>query len=343
MDSSPTPSRNASADAPDLSAVVITPRSYDTIRKAVRHLHDQSIRDRIEVVIVAPSEVGLDPDREVLAEFWGWRVVPVGEIDNLGPAEAAGFRAARAPAVVYVEEHSFPAPGWAEALIAAHADRWAAVGPAIENANPESAVSWTTMLLDFGDWVAPGVPGPAASLPSHQTSYKRDVLLPFGNTLGALFETETTLQQTLRAQGHELYFEPAARTRHMNVSRFGEVVGLQFYNYREYAANRAGHLRWGWGRRLLYIGGSPLIPAVRGMRVLRQIRRAGLTRELIPRILPSMAVGLVAAAVGEVAGYALGKGDSSRKRVTFELERLSHVTDSDRRTVASQRPESGIS
>jgi hypothetical protein len=77
-----------------------------------------------------------------------------------------------------------------------------------------------------------------------------------------------------------------------------------------------------------------LIPAVRGVRVLRQIRRVGLTRKLIPRILPSMALGLAAAAVGEMAGYALGKGDSSRQRVTFELERLRHVTESDRRTIA---------
>jgi hypothetical protein len=43
---------------------------------------------------------------------------------------------------------------------------------------------------------------------------------------------------------------------------------------------------------------------------------------------------LVSASVGEFVGYALGKGDSSQKRVTFELERLRHVTEEDRRQAA---------
>lgn len=324
------------ASNPDLSAIVVTPRNYETIRKAVEHLRAQAIRERIEVVIVAASKAELDPDREALDDFWGWQVVEVGEIDNLGPAEAAGVRAARGPVVVYVEEHSYPAPGWAEALVEAHAGPWAAVGPSVANANPESAVSWTTMFLDFADWIAPGEPGPAKTLPSHQTSYKRDLLLAYGSRLDRLLETETTLQYDLSANGHRLYYEPTACTHHVNVSRFREVVGLQFFNYREFSANRALLGGWGWPRRLLYIAGSPLIPLVRGRRVLLQIRRRGLQRDLLPRILPSMALGLVSATVGEIVGYALGKGDSSRKRVTFELERLRHVTDRDRRRAGTQ-------
>lgn len=316
---------------PELSAILVTPRSYETIRKSVQHLHAQGIREQIEIVIVAPSKEGLEPDREVLVGFWGWQVVEVGEIDNLGPVEAAGVRAARSPVVVYVEEHSYPLPGWAEALVEAHAGPWAAVGPSVANANPESAVSWTTMFLDFADWVALGEPGPAAALASHQTSYKRDLLLAYGPRLDRLLETETTLQYDLVANGHSLYYEPAARTSHVNVSRWREVMGLQFYNYREFGANRAALGGWGWPRRMLYIAGAPLIPLVRGGRVLRQIRRCGLQGELLPRILPSMALGLVSATVGELVGYAIGKGDSSRKRLSFELERLRHVTERDRR------------
>lgn len=319
---------------PELSAILITPGSYETIRKSVEHLHAQGIRGQIEVVIVAPSREGLEPDHAVLDGFWGWQVVEVGEIDNLGPVEAAGVRASRAPVVVYVEEHSYPLPGWAEALVEAHAGPWAAVGPSITNANPESAVSWTSMFLDFADWVAPGEPGPAAALPSHQTSYKRDLLLAYGPRLDHFLETETALQYDLVANGHRLYYEPAARTNHLNVSRASEIMGLQFYNYREFGANRSALGGWGWPRRMLYIAGAPLIPFVRGARVLRQIRRCGLQRELLPRALPPIALGLVSATVGELVGYAIGKGDSSRKRVTFELERLRHVSERDRRQAA---------
>lgn len=321
---------------PALSVIFITPGSFEAIRKVASHVHAQNVRDRIEVVIVAPSEAELDVDPVAVEGFWGWQVVEVGEIDNLGPAEAAGVYRARGPAVVYVEEHSYPAPGWAEALIRAHAAPWAAVGPAVTNANPQTMVSWTTFFLDFGEWVAPGTPGRAASLASHQTSYKRDLLLTYGERLGRMLETETTLQYDLRARGHELFFEPAARTDHVNVSRFREIIGLQFQNYREYSANRSLQGGWSWPRRLLYIWGSPLIPLVRGGRVVRQIRRAGLGRKLFPGILPSLVIGLVAAAVGELVGYSIGKGDSSQKRVTFELERLRHTSEKDRKQAGAR-------
>ena len=321
---------------PALSVILITPGSFEAIRKVASHVRAQNVRDRIELVIVAPSEAELAMEPAAVEGFWGWQVVEVGGIDNLGPAEAAGVYRARGPAVVYVEEHSYPAPGWAEALIRAHAAPWAAVGPAVTNANPQTMVSWLTFFLDFGEWVAPGEPGRANSLASHQTSYKRDLLLSYGERLGQMLETETALQYDLRARGHELFFEPAARTDHMNVSRSREIVSLQFLNYREFAANRSLLGGWSWRRRLLYIGGSPLIPLVRGTRVIRQIHRSGLTRKLIPRIIPSLVVGLVAAAVGEVVGYSIGKGDSSQKRVTFELERLRHMSEKDRKQAGAR-------
>ena len=312
---------------PRLSSIVITPGPFDAIRRTVTHILAQDVREALELVIVAPTRAGLGALPAELETLWGWQVVEVGAIDNLGPAEATGVRHARAPVVVYVEEHSYPAPGWARALIEAHAKPWAAVGPALVNANPDRMVSWTTFFLDFGDWVAQGIPGTADALASHQTSYKRDLLLAYGAELDSLLETESALQHDLRRRGHELFFEPRARTVHVNVSRFDEVVSLQFHNYREYAHNRATLGGWSTGRRLLYIGGAPLIPLVRGRRVLRQVRRSGLTRRLLPGILPSLTLGLIAASFGEMMGYSLGKGDSSQKRITFELERFRHLAE----------------
>ena len=34
--------------------------------------------------------------------------------------------------------------------------------------------------------------------------------------------------------------------------------------------------------------------------------------------------------LGELVGYSVGKGDSSQKRITFELERLRHTSEKDR-------------
>ena len=42
-------------------------------------------------------------------------------------------------------------------------------------------------------------------LPGHNSSYKRDVLLGYGDRLESMMESETVLHWDLRAKGHRLY------------------------------------------------------------------------------------------------------------------------------------------
>ena len=48
------------SDSPDMSVVIVTPDNYQVIRKTIRHLRAQTIKDRLEIVISAPSEKELD-------------------------------------------------------------------------------------------------------------------------------------------------------------------------------------------------------------------------------------------------------------------------------------------
>src|SRR5262245_18353145 len=110
---------------------------------------------QLELVIVAPSEAALNLDIIDTASFHLVRLVEMDEITSTGRAIAAGVRAATAPVVAYAEEHSYPAPDWAEALIKAHRQPWAVVGVAMANANPSNKVSWASLYTDFGPWVEP--------------------------------------------------------------------------------------------------------------------------------------------------------------------------------------------
>ena len=57
-----------------------------------------------------------------------------------GPSAPGEHRSWRL-VVAFGEEHCFPEPGWAQALIDAHREDYAAVGPAMHNANPDTIVS----------------------------------------------------------------------------------------------------------------------------------------------------------------------------------------------------------
>lgn len=139
----------------EMAGVIVTLDRYETIRETM------SISGRRGSEIgwrsSSPLMESLDLDDSELDEFLPFRIVAVGEVSSIAKAWAAGIRQASAPVVAFLEDHSYPAPcwaeapSWAEAPIKAHQKAWAAVGPVLANANPNSMIGW---LMLFGQWSA---------------------------------------------------------------------------------------------------------------------------------------------------------------------------------------------
>lgn len=320
----------------DLSIVIITPDRCETIRKTLRHLRGQTLRNRLEIVIVAPSADKLALDDSDLKDFVQVRVVEVGAIESTAAARAAGTRLASAPLVAFVEDHSYPEPDWAEALIGVHRQPWAAVGPVIGNANPTSILSWANLLIEYAPWLEPAPAGMIDHLPGHNSAYKRTVLLDYGPELEAMLEAETVLHWDLRARGYRLYLEPKAKTHHVNFSLLLPCLPLRFHCGRLFAAARARNGRWSPLRRVLYAGGAPLIPVVRLWRILRELRRPGRRHDLLPRVLPALLLGLVLNGTGQMVGYAFGAGNAMRKLCDLEFHRHRYLMEQDKRVVVER-------
>jgi predicted dehydrogenase len=318
-----TRSNRAEGGTPQLSVVLITPDSFETIRRTVECIVAQTVHDRIELVIIAPKSVRIDVDRTLVAPLAGVQVVTLDSLTPTGPARGAGIRAARAPVVAFGEEHCFPAPTWAAALIEAHRDDYAAVGPAMHNANPETIVSWADLLLGYGPWAAPVAKREADFLPGHNSSYKRTVLLEYGHRLDTLMEAETVLMWDLRAKGHRLLLEPTAQTAHMNFGYWSSWVPAMFLNGRAFADTRAA----GWPvlKRMAFVAASPAIPIVRLARTFAHARRLGRGAGFIARVVPTLGIGLVADGIGQMAGYALGAGDAHARMAEYEWHRTNHT------------------
>ena len=323
--------------APELSVILMTPERYDSIRRTVAWLRAQSVRHEIELVLLAPSRERLELDESELADFHGFQVVEVGDVRSWAKGSAAGVRAARAPVVVFSEDHVCPQPGWAEALIERHREPWAVVGPVFQNGNPRTAVSWADFLPGYGPWLDPSPGGEVSYLAGHNSSYKRDVLLELGDELESFLTAEAVLHWELGARGHRLYLEPRAKTRHYNFSRLPVYVRATFLHARAFAGERARGGRWGALRRVGYAAAWPLIPLVRLRRVLRDVSRA---REhgVFPRVLPPVALGLTVSALGEAAGYLFGPGEAADLVSAYEFDRDRHVTRRDRAEMARALP-----
>ena len=318
-----------------MSVVVITPDRYETVRKTIRHLRAQKVSGRLEVVIVAPSADALGLEETELRGFLRHRVVEVGPFDSTARARAEGVRASTAPIVALVEDHAFPAPGWAEALIDAHKRGYAAVGPVMSNANPGGVVSWANLLIEYAPWLEPLPAGEAEHLPGHNGSYKRDLLLAYGERLEAMLDAESILQWDLRARGHKLYLEPRARTFHQNFSAPFSWLPLRFHGGRLFASARARD--WPLRRRLFYASAAPLIPLVRAARIVRELRKPGRPRQLLPRVLPTLLAGLCVDGAGELVGYLAGAGRAMARLTDMEFHRHRFLSEHDRRSDARTR------
>jgi hypothetical protein len=309
---------------PALSAVLVAPYGFEPMRRLLRYLAEQTIRDRLEIVLVAPSRVALGLDEQALAVFASHQVVEVGPIAALNRPRAAGVRAARAPIVALTEDHCFPEPEWAEALLRAHQGPWAAVGPTVGLANPQRYRGWTNYLLQYGPWVMPTRGGEIDDLPGHNSSYKRDLLVGYGDELAELMVADTILHWDLRRRGHRLYLETGARVHHVYVTRLRPFVAENYDIGRKFAAARARH--WGVSRRLLFAAAAPLIPWLRASRILARMREFDWTRELLPGIVPSLFGALAVSAAGEFMGYAFGLGSAAERSVELDFMRDRYVS-----------------
>jgi hypothetical protein len=312
---------------PDLSVVVVGQDGWASVRQTVAALQAQTVRDRLELIVVAPTAELLAGGDGLEAElFHGVRTAAVGPIDNPDRAAVHGIRLAAAPVVAIVEDHAYPEPEWAEALLRAHRGAWVAVGSAFANANPATALSWANLLLAYGLWVEPVAGGETGSVSRHNLSFKREPLLAIGAELDAALGRDGGLLHRLRASGHRLFLEPAARIRHANPSRLVPTVALRFDAGRLAAATRARLEGWSRLRRLAYVLAGPLIPLLRLRPIHQKVFRAG----LFPRVYPALALCLVLDALGQMLGFALGPGDAARRLAAFEVDRLRHLTRRDR-------------
>lgn len=292
----------SAASEPSISVVVVTRDDYGSIARAIRHLAAQTVRDRIELVVVASSKdsVRSGIEHASAAGFGNVRVVEHGRIAARGVAAATGVRAARAPIVGFVENHSFPAPGWAEALLRAHAGPWAAVGPAVENANPVTRTSIVNFAVTYGPWSGQPAAGEVELLPFHNSAYKRAWLDGFGDRLGSMLDDEYRLQADVRARGGRLYLEPAAVVAHTNETRLRTSLRVLFGQGIAFGVGRSGS--WSGLRRAAYVLGAPAIPMVNLPRVLRQSAQT-LRGAAIASSLPSIVLHVAAQGAGEALGY----------------------------------------
>jgi hypothetical protein len=213
-------------------------------------------------------------------------------------------------------------------FIEAHRGDYAVVGPVLRNANPRSMISWANLLLEYYPWLEGAQRGEVNDLPGHNSAYRKDLMLAYGDRLEELFEVEAVIQRDLREKGHKMLLDPRARTNHLNFSKLSSASNLRFHAGRSFAGHRT--MGWSIAKRAGYILGAPLIPIVRFARIVQMIRTSATYSWLFPRVLPMLGLMLLLDGIGELVGYVTGPGGAPEILGQIEFNRARFMNRSDR-------------
>jgi len=287
----------------------------------------QTVQDRIEMIIIGPTSQALEGAESDLDGFAAYQIINMGSFTKSAMVRARGVQAARAPIVAFMQDHCFPVPGWAEAVIKRYKEPWSGVGCVFENANPQNAISWCNFLVAYGDWACPPPTDPPRLIGGHNATYRRDALLSYGDKLARILESSSAMQWDLMKRGHRFTVEPGAKMYHENFSKFGPSVKLNFHLGRVFASKRTA--KWSLPHRLLYALAWPLISFVRLTRLLRSALRIGRLSQ-VPCLIPLAAFLLTCNSLGEATGALAGPGRSVEWITNIEFHRHRFMVDGER-------------
>jgi len=315
-----------------------TTTSVDDILATLNHVKKQTIADQLELILIAPSKMEpIHIPEDIVNALFDVQVVYLDKFESTEKSFFEGTNVAMASIIVSIEDHVFPSEDWAEALLTAHRDGYDVVTTGMKNANPQMALSWGNMLLDYGNYLIPTQTGEVKSVPLHNVSFARHVIQYFGERLIDEMRRDGKLGEKLQEQGYRMYVSPHGSIAHINPSRLMSTVIVRIDSGRMYGAKRAELENWGVGKRLLYIVGAPLIPVVRFYRCWEQYFADGKRGEEMSRAVVGLIVCLILESVGEMMGYAVGTGKSAERLNTVDLVgRKQHIVSHDRQLLDSR-------
>jgi hypothetical protein len=305
----------SSFSGPRLSVIVVVvsdtiqrPYKVGILAGCLSSLRGQEGLDTLEIIVPYPaSETVVDSLR---SEFPEVRFFPVAELQNYSPDKpgrehhdelrACGMAAANGDVIALLEDYARPVPTWGRAMLAAHQQRWVAVGGAIEN-GIDRTVNWGVYYCDFGKYQNPISNGESTFASDANISYRRTFL----NRIKPIWESsfrEPAVNWAALASGQKICLSAEAVI-------YQHRVGLDL----KYALQE----RYIWGRsfaatrmsgksllhRMIYIGLTPVLPFILFFRIARNVFQKQRHFRKFLQSSPVIALLVFSWSVGEFAGY----------------------------------------
>lgn len=285
---------------PDLSVVIVSYNSRETIEACLRSLERQTIQPG-QIVVV---DSGKDGAADWVAEMFP-RVEILRSKDRKFPGDARniGMRHAKGDIVAFLDADCIAGPRWAEAILTAHQRPDPLIGGAVDNANPGNLVGWARYFSEFSRWMPVEEGSHMGDVPTCSLSLKPWAFERFGPFLEGTYCSDTVFCWRAADAGYLPLFLPAICVSHINPAQLSAFLAKQTMHGRAFATARIRERRLSrWQRALLFLG-SPALPFILFGRVTCRVLKSRRNRLALLGASPFILVGLVAWSWGEAARY----------------------------------------
>lgn len=301
--------------APTLSVIVVIASDTISPRADVSHLEGclealskQNHPPATEIIV--PHHQDVDGIEELSRHFPTVIFLPVpgasiaqrrgGGREHHDLLRSHGLKIAKGEVIALLEDYARPAPDWSANIIAAHREKSAAIGGAIEN-GIDRPLNWAVYFCDFGKYQNPLPSGPAKFASDINTAYKREALEAIRPLWSDAFR-EIVVNGALIDRGSEVLLDPKIVVHHHRTDlRLSFAVRERFIWGRSYAVTRSKII--GHPKRYLYAALSSALPIILLARMGRTAVTRGRNFPAFVRSVPYLIPLLISWSVGEMVGY----------------------------------------
>jgi glycosyltransferase involved in cell wall biosynthesis len=212
----------------EISIIIPSYNSENTIRKCLHSLLNQSCKDRYEIILVDSSK---DKTPQIVKEhFPGITFVHLEEKTDPGTARNIGLGKAKGELIAFIDSDCIAAEDWLENIKKAHdSSGYNVVGGTVANGNKENDwVGLAGYIAEFREFLPQRNRGDVQHIPTCNISYKRKIFDTFGLFQGKYYPQEDLVYNYNLVQNNEkILMEPSIRVSHNHRSGLQDFLGHQ--------------------------------------------------------------------------------------------------------------------
>lgn len=290
-------------ETPQLSVIIASPRDGQMLDRCLQALVPQTEGQPVEVMVV-----GHVNEKEALKTRYPDLIVYSFPAETPLPTLfGTGLRRATGTLMTLTDSTTIVADDWIASILNAPITTDSVIGGVVEPLPDQSATDWAAYFCDYGQFMLPRQAGTVEALPGNNIVFDR-ALLALGREYVEPEFWKTYWCCRLREKGIALRADPSIVVYNAKQYRFFPYLMRRFRHGRCFGGMRIEKLSS--MERIFYVVGSPLLPFVFMLRIIRAIlpKRSHLTPFFLT--LPLTFVAVVSWSLGEWWGYMMGPGNS---------------------------------